>query len=81
MQAWATNRLADVVKGNGHAEVRACKKATKVKGSTVIVMRIMADDTMGFSKPCPKCQTFMRNCGVKKVVYSIDATTFGVLKL
>jgi len=50
-----------------HAECDAVLRASK--GDTLVVVRILRDDSLACSKPCVKCLTFLRDHGIKKVIY------------
>lgn len=58
-----------------HAECNALLKAD-VKGDTVIVFRIKKDG-FGCSKPCRRCQRFIKDNGIEKVIYT---NSVGVLE-
>jgi len=58
-----------------HAECSALLK-TDTKGDTIIVFRIKKDG-FGCSKPCHRCQRFIKDNGIKKVIYTNNA---GVLE-
>ena len=55
-----------------HAEVAALTKLwpSEREGTTVINLRIRKDGTLALSKPCQDCCSFMRENGVRKVIYS-----------
>jgi len=60
-----------------HAEARVLRKCDH--GSILYVARVHKDrETVANSKPCPYCQKFMRNMGVKKAYFTIDQNTFGI---
>lgn len=61
---------------NAHAEVRVLKKADI--GCTLYVARVLRDGTWAMAKPCNKCQTRIRNRGVKRVYYTIGPDEWGV---
>ena len=60
-----------------HAEVVALEQLAydNRKGVTVISLRIRKDGSLAMAKPCPSCTRYMRECGVKKVMYSISDGT------
>lgn len=39
-------------------------------GDTIIVMRWRKDFTLSMARPCPACQHYLREAGIKKVIYS-----------
>lgn len=43
-----------------------------LNGSTMYVYREHSDGTVAMSKPCPICEMFLRNYGVKKVFYTVE---------
>jgi pyrimidine deaminase RibD-like protein len=56
-----------------HAEVRALKKLRPEArvGTTVYVARLPRENKpSSMAKPCPDCQVFLVEAGVKKVVYT-----------
>lgn len=58
-----------------HAEVaavRACGDPTNLRGATIYVARAGRNGKSMMSKPCPLCQDFLDNLGIKKVVYTLD---------
>ena len=59
--------------GKTHAEVKALKQLwpNKRKGTKVYSMRWTKGGKWGMSKPCPRCEAYMREAGVK-VVYYVD---------
>ena len=69
--------------GIEHAEATALNNIPKSKtlNSKLYVVRINNLGQIGLSKPCSGCIRFARFCGVKKIYYSIDEKTFGVIKL
>jgi deoxycytidylate deaminase len=53
-----------------HAECAALLKAD-IRGDTVVVFRIKKDG-FGCSKPCERCQRFIRDNKIEKVIYTND---------
>lgn len=55
-----------------HAEVRAleCLWPSMRKGTKVYSIRFRKDGTFGNAKPCPKCEEYLRQNGVKTVFYT-----------
>jgi cytidine deaminase len=60
-----------------HAERNAIYKlgdVSKLKGATMVVIRVLADGSLGESKPCHSCQQHLKKCmdkhGLLKVFYS-----------
>jgi pyrimidine deaminase RibD-like protein len=58
--------------GKIHAEVNALSKLwpNKRAGTKVWSIRITKSDTLGMAKPCSACEAFLRENGVKTVMYS-----------
>jgi len=56
-----------------HAEVNALKQLVRQKngaeGATMTVIRYLADDSFGASKPCPQCMSAIRRAGIKRINY------------
>lgn len=69
--------------GTTHAEEKALKQLwpNKRAGVTVYSFRWRKDGSLGMAKPCPKCETFMRDAGVKKVYYSDNNGVVHMMKL
>jgi deoxycytidylate deaminase len=60
-------------KGSIHAEIDAILKSRKdLKGCTMIVIRINNSDELRMAKPCKKCMKYIRDVGIKKIIYSIS---------
>lgn len=57
-----------------HAELGSVLNVEKrnTEGSTVYVVRVNKQGSTRLSKPCHMCESAMKHCGVKKVVYSTD---------
>ncbi len=55
-----------------HAEVVALSKLwpSNRRGTTIISVRVRKTGTIGMAKPCAACEAFLRENGVKKVIYS-----------
>ncbi len=52
-----------------HAEYMACKKATKTKGCSLLVIRLK-ENKFEMSKPCDCCMGVITDSGIKKIYYS-----------
>ena len=52
-----------------HAEVAALLSCANTSTDTIFVVRLRRDGKLSMSKPCEKCQKFIRDCGVKRVIY------------
>jgi len=59
-------------KGYMHAEVAAMSKLwpDKRKGTKIWSIRYTPGGRLGMAKPCPRCESYLRECGVKVVMYS-----------
>lgn len=66
-----------------HAEVQALKKLwpDHRRGTTVLSVRMTRGGKLGMAKPCPECEEYMREAGVKKVVYSDDNGQMQTMRL
>jgi deoxycytidylate deaminase len=54
-----------------HAECDALlKAASNGNGDTIIVVRIIKNGKYSCSKPCEKCLAFIKEYGIKKIIYS-----------
>lgn len=53
-----------------HAEVAALRRVVDPRGCTVYVARVMADGSAGLSKPCVRCEKYLIDAGVKRVVWT-----------
>lgn len=74
-----------------HAETSAIKNALKyitqdeLEKSTLYVCRVKFEDytrskmIFGLSRPCSGCFRCINTFGIKKVIYSLDNSSFGVL--
>ena len=57
-----------------HAEFRVINKSDK--GTTIWVSRVLRDGTWACAKPCVKCQSLIRNKGIKRVYYTTGPQTY-----
>ncbi len=65
---------------NAHTEIRTLKKLNK--NSILFVCRIGLAGVYRNSKPCPGCESAIRNSGkVKRVYYTISESEYGILDL
>jgi pyrimidine deaminase RibD-like protein len=55
-----------------HAEVAALKKLwpSERRGTKIVTLRLRKSGGLGIAKPCPACEQYMRDNGVKAVTYS-----------
>jgi deoxycytidylate deaminase len=56
-----------------HAEEDALRQLVRQKkgaeGATITVIRYLADDSFGASKPCPRCMEQLIDAGIKRINY------------
>jgi len=52
-----------------HAEALSLVRAKK-DGDTIIVVRILKDNSLSMAMPCKKCYKFIKKCGIKTIVFS-----------
>ena len=68
-----------------HAEMDAVlrgREKTDLRGCKIYIARIRLDNNcLGMARPCEICQHVLFNYGIKKAYYSIDANTYGVMKV
>jgi len=68
-----------------HAEMDAVLKGrekTDLSGCKMFVIRLRKDNQeLGMARPCEICQHVLFNYGIKRAYYSIDASTYGVMKV
>ena len=59
-------------KATEHAEVNALKKLDprKRKGATIISVRVTKGGKLAMAKPCPECEKYIKESGVKSVIWS-----------
>ena len=57
-----------------HAETDALLPLIKSKidlsGASIYVYRSMKDGTQGMARPCPRCMSVIKSCGIKYINYS-----------
>ena len=58
-----------------HAEAKVLRKAGR--GAILFVARVGRNGTIGLSMPCRECRQLIRNKGVKRVYFTIDAIEIG----
>lgn len=66
-----------------HAEVSCLSKVweSERKGAVLYVVRTRKTQKFGMSKPCPKCENFIKNSGIKKVIYTTNDNTIESFQL
>ena len=64
--------------GSLHAEIACILDALRktdlktIKGSTLMVVRLKADGSMGLALPCPACYDVIQKMGIKKIMFSTN---------
>lgn len=77
--------VARPFKESTHAEVAAiakllrARRASDLDGCIIYVARIGRNGLCRLAKPCGNCQELISAVGIKRVVYSIDNNTVGVI--
>jgi deoxycytidylate deaminase len=58
-----------------HAEVKSCLGVamSELRGAEMYVGRILRNGNPAMARPCGLCQSFLREVGIRKVYYSMDA--------
>jgi pyrimidine deaminase RibD-like protein len=71
------------VRSSTHAEVRAIINCgvEDLTGAIAYVYREYKDGRPGLAKPCNSCLDILRERGIKRVYYSIDWSSYGVIRL
>lgn len=59
-----------------HAETAALlpliKEGVDLKDSTIYVYRKMKDGKIGMARPCPRCMSVIKSCGIKNINYTTE---------
>lgn len=63
---------------SAHAEFKLARALPR--GSTVYVARVLRSGDFAIAKPCPMCMIALKSRQVRKVYYSIDNDSYGVLE-
>lgn len=63
-----------------HAET-AVLRTTKARGSTVYVARLTRSGTPAMAKPCAACEAQLIDHGVRRVIWTIDESSYGITEL
>ena len=57
-----------------HAETDALipliREGMDLRGATIYVCRKMRDNTFGMARPCPRCMSIIKKCGIKQINYT-----------
>lgn len=67
-----------------HAEIAAIlakRKKIRFEGSKIYVVRIKSNGTVGMSKPCEMCELVLEAYGIKRAIYTVSETEYGVLRI
>ena len=68
-----------------HAEALAFNKAVGLmdrrKPWSMVNVRLGPDRTLRMARPCPVCEAYMRSCGCREILYSLQDGGFGRLVL
>ena len=64
-----------------HAEMALLKKSKEGEVDTIYVIRFTKNGEITMAKPCPYCQKFLKQYGVKKAYYTNWKGEWEVLKL
>lgn len=66
-----------------HAEHAVLNRAWRqdVEGSTILVIRMRKNGTLGLAKPCKLCMERLAQAGVRKVIYSNNLGQLETVKL
>lgn len=59
-----------------HAECRALNKSGKC--NTLYIVRVLSDGSWANARPCSSCRETIKQYKVKKVVYSISNSEYGI---
>jgi deoxycytidylate deaminase len=67
--------------GSLHAEQDAVLNAyIDLKGLEMLVVRIDKANKFRLAKPCKHCMNYLNKIGLKRIYYTIDNSTFGVIE-
>jgi len=65
--------------GSVHAEVAAILNAkTNLSGSSIFIIRVNKAGDLMYSRPCEHCLRYIKEVGIKKIIYSISNDEFGI---
>jgi deoxycytidylate deaminase len=53
-----------------HAEHLALKRAKRIGGDTLIVIRLAANDKLTMAAPCKRCSRTIKQFGIKTIYFS-----------
>lgn len=77
------NRLRGARRLQYHAEKCCLRGAAQgdVDGASLVVVRVNRKGEAVYSRPCVHCFTFLRRLPLSRIVYSVDATRAGEIRL
>ena len=64
-----------------HAEEAVLRRTSRTVGATLYVARVDATDLPRLAKPCLRCQQALKDSGITRVHYTVDAETVDVMDL
>ncbi|MFA5025415.1 MAG: hypothetical protein WC503_02840 [Candidatus Shapirobacteria bacterium] len=65
--------------GSVHAEAAAILNAkTDLSGSSMFIIRVNRVGDLMYARPCEHCLKYIKEVGIKKIIYSISNDEFGV---
>jgi pyrimidine deaminase RibD-like protein len=69
--------------GTVHAEIHALSRIwpNKRKGCKIYSIRIRKDGNFGMAKPCPPCEAYLIEHGIKKVYYTTNDGGIATMRL
>lgn len=73
--------ISDIHYRNVHAEVSCMHNVDNLEGSDILVVRVGRRGELRYSRPCTYCQKTLIDKGIRKVIYSIDSNSLGVMKV
>jgi len=63
---------------SAHSEIEALRRAPRASRGVLYVARIGRNGKIGMAKPCKQCQKEISAAGIKRVVYTISDSEYGV---
>lgn len=64
-----------------HAEEDVLNQVDDATGTVLYVARVTRGRKIGLARPCVRCMETAHVAGVRKVVYTVDAHQFGVIRV
>lgn len=81
---FAYNGSAKNKSPSSHAEIRLLRKIPKGKGKgtdTVYIGRKLRNGSAANARPCDRCRKALKNASVKKVFFTLEGDSYGVIDL